>query len=522
MSLSNANDRIANAAQLLPDYLAQHVLLCATALALGVILALPIVVLASRYPRLQFQALTAANLVQPIPGLALLALFYPLLLGISAFTTFLFGFGIPALGFLPSVMALTLYSMLPILRNGVAGFNGIDPVVIEGADAVGMTPRQRLLRVEAPLAAPIVMAGLRTAAVWTIGTATLSTAVGQTSLGNYIFSGLLTENWLFVLFGCVAASALAFVTDQLLGLIETGLARRRRNRIYLGFVGMAAGVAISIASLAARPTTTYLIGAKNFSEQFILADLISQQLKRVDAGSKHREGLGSAIVFRALANSEIDVYVDYVGTLWTNVMGRRDVQPRAAMLQELTRWMAADYGVLVLGSLGLENAYGLAMRPDRAAALGVRTIDDLSRHAPELKLGADLEFLSRPEWSLLRDAYGLKFASERSFNPTFMYRAIAEGDVDVISAFTSDGRITAERLVVLDDTRHAIPDYDAVVLIAPKRSSDRLLIGAITPLIGKISIASMREANLMVDRDIDKATPGKAADFLARAIGLPN
>jgi osmoprotectant transport system substrate-binding protein/osmoprotectant transport system permease protein len=198
------------------------------------------------------------------------------------------------------------------------------------------------------------------------------------------------------------------------------------------------------------------------------------------------------------------------------------VQPRAVMLPELTRWMADEYGVLVLGSLGFENAYALAMRPDRAAALGVRTIDDLARRAPELKLGADLEFLSRPEWSLLRDAYGLQFAGERSFNPTFMYRAIAEGDVDVISAFTSDGRIAAERLVVLDDTKHAIPAYDAVMLIAPKRSADQTLIRAVTPLLGRIPIELMREANLMVDRDADKATPERAADFLARAIGLRN
>ena len=118
--------------------------------------------------------LAVVSLVQTIPGLALLALFYPLLLGLSVFTNSAFGVSLPALGFLPSLLALTLYSMLPILRNGVAGLTGLDPSVIEAADAVGMTPRQRLYRVEAPLAAPIVMAGVRTAAVWTIGAATLS------------------------------------------------------------------------------------------------------------------------------------------------------------------------------------------------------------------------------------------------------------------------------------------------------------------------------------------------------------
>ena len=113
-----------------------------------------------------------------------------------------FGTGFPALGFLPSLLALTLYSMLPILRNGVAGITGVDPAIVEAARGVGMTDRQRLFQVELPLAAPVIMAGVRTAAVWTIGAATLSTSVGQTSLGNYIFSGLQTENWVLVLFGC--------------------------------------------------------------------------------------------------------------------------------------------------------------------------------------------------------------------------------------------------------------------------------------------------------------------------------
>src|SRR5205814_2874794 len=211
------------------------------ALTLGVIVALPLAIAVSRVPRARMIALAAASIVQTIPGLALLALFYPLLLGVSAITNSLFGFSLPALGFLPTVLALTLYALLPILRNAVAGFAGLNPAVMEAADAVGMTARQRLWRVEAPLAAPVVMAGIRTAAVWTIGAATLSTSVGQTSLGNYIFSGLQTESWIFVLFGCAAAAVLALVVDQLLGLIETGATRRDAKRVYLGLAGMAVG-----------------------------------------------------------------------------------------------------------------------------------------------------------------------------------------------------------------------------------------------------------------------------------------
>jgi osmoprotectant transport system substrate-binding protein/osmoprotectant transport system permease protein len=514
------NERVVRAFQLLPNYLAQHVLLCATALLLGIMLALPLAVLAARRPRLRFYALTVASLFQTIPGLALLALFYPLLLGLSAFTASLFGFGIPALGFLPSVLALTLYSMLPILRNGVAGFVGLDATVLDAADAVGMTPRQRFLRVEVPLAAPVVMAGIRTAAVWTIGTATLSTSVGQTSLGNYIFSGLQTENWIFVLFGCVAAAALALVTDQLLGLIEIGLARRQTSRISIGLAGVAAGIVCALIPLVAAAPATYLVGAKNFSEQYILAELIAQRLQQAGATARLREDLGSAVAFRALAGGDIDTYVDYTGTLWTNVMHRRDIPPPAQMLTELSRFMTQHYRVRVLGSLGFQDAYVLAMRPERAKALKVSTIADLAPHAPQLTLGTDLEFLARPEWTMLKNAYGLHFRAEKSFNPTFMYRALEHGSVDVISAFSSDGRIAAENLVVLDDSKHAIPSYDAVVLISPGRAADPVLLRALTPLIGKISIEHMREANLMVDRDADKATPLQAADFLLRAIGL--
>jgi osmoprotectant transport system permease protein len=519
------DERTQSALALLPDYLARHALLSASALGLGIVLGLPLGLWLVRHPRLRWPTLAAASFVQTIPGLALLALFYPLLLGLSAFTEPLIGLRLPALGFLPSLLALTLYSMLPILRNTVAGLTGLDPAVIEAASAVGMTPRQRLLRVEVPLAAPVVMAGIRTAAVWTIGAATLSTSVGQTSLGNYIFTGLQTENWIFVLFGCAVAAAFAFVVDQLLGLIEAGATRRDPRRIWLGAAFTAAGVTAALlpllTPLLAGGSRSYLVGAKNFSEQFILAELISERLTRQGAAVERKEGLGSAVAFRALAGSDIDVYVDYSGTLWANVLSRSDTPQSAVMLRELTAALAERFGVVLLGPLGFENAYALAMRKERAGALGIATIADLARHAGELTFGTDLEFLSRPEWTKLREAYGLAFRAQRSYTPTFMYRAVDSGDVDVITAFSSDGRIAAQGLMVLADPMHALPSYDAVVLISPRRAKDATLTRALAPLIGRISVERMREANFMVDRDTDKATAQEAARFLAHAAGLP-
>ncbi|CAN7234235.1 ABC transporter permease subunit [Phenylobacterium sp. LjRoot219] len=513
--------RLSAALALLPEYLAWHVALSAAALALGVAISLPLAIAASRSPRLRWPLLAGAGLVQTIPSLALLALFYPLLLALSALSARLFGQSFSALGFLPALLALTLYSVLPILRTATAGVLGVDPAVTAAADGVGMTSRQRLWQVELPLAAPVIMAGVRTAAVWTIGAATLSTPVGQTSLGNYIFSGLQTENWVDVLVGCAAAAALALVADQLLGLIEAGIRTRSRLRLLVGALGLALGVAAALSPLAlAGGRPAYVVGAKNFSEQYILAELIAGRLQREGASTQLKQGLGSAVAYRALAAGELDVYVDYSGTLWTNVLQRTDNPGRAAVLRELTAELKRRDGVEVLGSLGFENAYALAMRTDRAQALGVASIADLAARAPGLTLGADLEFLVRPEWRALEAAYGLRFKTKRSYQPTFMYRALLGGDVDVISAFSSDGRIAADRLVVLSDPKGAIPPYDAVVLIAPKRAGDERLRQALAPLIGKIPVEAMRAANFSVDRDAGKVTPAQAARALERELGL--
>ena len=510
------DERLAAAWRLLPDYLSQHVLVSLSALTLGCAISLPLAVVASRNATVRWPSLFVASLIQTIPSLALLALFYPLLLVASGLSRAWFGHGFSALGFLPALLALTLYSMLPILRNAVAGITGVDAGVSEAAKGVGMTDSQRLFRIELPLAAPVIMAGVRTAAVWTIGAATLATPVGQTSLGNYIFSGLQTENWVYVLFGCAASAVLALATDQLLGLIESGLSRRQGWRVWTGAIGLIVGAAVALSPILAAPKAAgaYKIGAKNFSESYILAELMASRLRASGATVSMKEDLGSATAYRAVAAGEIDAYVDYSGTLWANVLQRKDNPGRAAVLAGLTRELKRRDGVVVLGSLGFENAYVLAMRGDRARALGVATLADLAGKAPQLRLGSDLEFLSRPEWKALQAAYGLSFAKLTSYQPTFMYRALESGEADAISAFSSDGRIAADRLLVLSDPKHALPPYDAVILISPRHANDARMRAALSPLLGAISVEAMRGANYSVDRRQNKLGPAQAARAL--------
>jgi osmoprotectant transport system permease protein len=507
--------RIAEALARLPDYLGSHVLVSITALAVGLGVSLPLALIARRRAALRALLLGLASIVQTIPGLAMLALFYPLLLGLAALSERWLGVGFSALGFLPAVLALALYSMLPVLRNTVTGLDGIDPAVDEAALGVGMTARQSLLMVELPLAMPVIMAGIRTSAVWVIGTATLSTPIGQTSLGNYIFAGLQTQNWVFVLFGCAAAAVLAIAVDQFLALMESGVATRRRARVALGGIGIALIVLISLAPAFSRAGgARYAVGAKTFTEQYILAALMEQRLGAVGLTASRREGLGSSIIFNALTGGEIDAYVDYSGTIWANQMKRTDVKPRAEVIAEMTPWLATNYRVKLVGELGFENAYALAMPRKSAEGLGVRSLADLARHAPNLTAAGDYEFFSRPEWAAIRDTYGIRFREQRTMQPEFMYAAAGAGEVDVISAYTSDGLIAKYDLVVLDDPRHAIPPYDAILLVSPRRSDDVAFIAALQPLIGAIDVASMREANFRASSGKDSMTADEAAKWL--------
>ena len=511
------NAQLADAFARLPAYLGGHVAVSVTALLLGLAISLPLALVSMRRPALRNILLGVASVVQTIPSLALLALFYPLLLGLAALSERVFGAGFSALGFLPSVLALMLYSMLPVLRNTITGLNGIDPAINEAALGVGMTRRQALTMVDLPLALPVIMAGIRTAAIWVIGAATLSTPIGQTSLGNYIFTGLQTQNWVFVLFGCVAAAVFAVAVDQLLALMEAGLTRRKRTWIAAGGLGLALLTAGALLPGLSQTRATYTIGTKPFTEQYVLAALIEQRLRDAGQTAATREGLGSSVIFNALRANEIDAYVDYSGTIWANQMQRNDVKPRAEVLAEMAKWLEREHGIGLLGGLGFENAYALAMPRARAQSLGIRTLADLASRAANLSIAGDYEFFGRPEWDAIRKTYNLTFREQRQMQSEFMYTAAQNGEVDVIAGYTSDGRMAQTDLIVLGDPRQAIPPYDAVLLISPRRLNDEALRSALRPLIDAIDVNTMREANLRASGG-SNASPGEAARWLWREI----
>jgi osmoprotectant transport system permease protein len=258
------------------------------------------------------------------------------------------------------------------------------------------------------------------------------------------------------------------------------------------------------------------LGAKTFTEQYILVELAADRLRDAGFEVEIRDGLGSTVVFEALASDEIDAYVDYTGTIWANHMQRSDTPTAEIVLAEMERWLEERYGIRTLGALGFENAYALAMTRERAAELGITTLRDLAERSPELSIGGDYEFFARPEWIAVRDRYDMRFREERSFDSTLMYTAVAEGHVDAISAFSTDGRIPAFDLVVLDDPLDAFPPYDAVLLLSASAAERPDLVAALEPLVGAIGDETMREANRRVD--LDGAAVAEVGRDLARGL----
>jgi osmoprotectant transport system permease protein len=475
----------------LPSYLGGHLLLSLAALVVGLAISVPVGILVSRRPRLAEWALAIAGVIQTVPSLALLALMVPLLGGM--------------IGFAPAFVAMTLYSFLPILANTVIGIKGVDPALTEAARGLGMSARQMLLRVQLPLAAPVIISGIRTATVLVVGTATLATPVGETTLGNYIFAGLNTRDHVSTVFGCVCAALLAVVLDQLVHLLELAARRRSRGLAWTGAIGLllvlGGGLYTPVVRFLHPPPNPVIVGSADYTEQHILSEVLKRHLQSAGFTVERRKGMGETIEFESLCAGEIDCYVDYSGNIWTTLMKRTDFKDRQTVLAEITTYLAKERGVTCLGSLGFENAYALAMPRRRAQELHIRTIADLAEQSPALTIAGDLQFFRRPEWVHVRQTYNLKFRETKTMDPTLMYSALS-GDVrsvDVICAYTSDGRIAAHDLLILGDPAHAFPPYDAVLLVSAKAANKPGFIAALRGLLGTIDVETMREANRQVD-----------------------
>ncbi len=471
----------------------QHVLLVALSTAIAVAIGLPLGILAARRPRLGAPLIAFANIVQTIPSLAMFGFLIPIPL-------------IGGVGARAAVLALVLYGLLPVIRMTAAGLTGVDRAVVEAGVAMGMTPRQLFLLVELPLALPAIVSGIRVATIVGVGTATIAAAIGAGGLGEYIFRGLSMVDPTVILAGAIPAAALALAADGLLTWFERSVSPRHEGRharrAIIAAVLVLAAVLGTGAGLAARGRSGVVVGSKNFTEQLVLGELVAQTLEGAGLTVDRRLNLGgTAICDRAVRSGEIDVYVEYTGTALTAIFHR----PVAHDRQQVTGEVRGDYastGRTMLAPLGFNNTFAIMVRGADARRLGLQSIGDLARVEDRWQPGFGYEFLERPDgYRGLVAAYGLAFPrSPRVMDLALMYRALADGQVDVIAGDATNGLIAALDLAVLRDDRHYFPPYDAVPVVNTRALLRQPVIGrALATLAGRVPDATMRQLNYEVD-----------------------
>ncbi|MGE3818444.1 MAG: ABC transporter permease/substrate-binding protein [Isosphaeraceae bacterium] len=482
---------------------AAHLDLVLEALALAVLIGVPLGVLATRSRRVERVVLTTANVLQTVPSLALLGFL-------------LIAFG-GAIGKPPALGALVIYALLPVIKNTILGLKSLDPGVAEAATGLGMTSWQRLRLVELPLAVPIVLGGVRVATVAAVGMATIAAAIGAKGLGTYIFRGVSLSDPRLILMGAVPAALLALACDAALGELERALDPHRerpsRLRFRIAFLAVTALLGLAVwgawserpdwlrAGRGARP---FVIGSKDGTEMILLghmlADLVEAETGRpVD----RRFNLGGTLVcFNALRQGGLDAYVEYTGTALTTLLREPPGNDPAEVRDRVRRGLAERDGVSCLDPLGFENTFAILMRREQAERLGIRTLSELAGRADSMRAGFGPEFMNRPDgYPGLVKAYGLRFAEPpREMDRNLLYQAVSRGALDVAAGDSTDGRIDAMGLVVLEDDRRYFPPYEAVPLVRTSAlTDDPRLRKALSGLSGRIDAATMRRLNAEVD-----------------------
>jgi len=476
--------------------IAQHVVLVLAATATAIAIGLPLGIVAARRPRLGAPLLAFTNIVQTVPSLAMFGFLVavPLIGGVGARS---------------ALIVLILYGLLPVMRNTVAGIQGIDRAVRNAGVAMGMTARQLLLQVELPLAMPTIVAGVRVAAVVGVGAATIAAAIGAGGLGDFIFRGLSMTDPTVILAGAVPAALLALAVDAGLGWLERvltpGTIRHRRLTFRAAAAGIIALMVVVAGgfALSGRWGTRVIIGSKNFTEQVILGELLAQAVERAtDLRVDRRLNLGGTFISEeALRAGAIDAYIEYTGTALTAIFHQPTSRDRAEVYSRVAA-AYAESGRTVLPPLGFNNTFAILVRTADARRLGLKTISDVVPHAPKWKAAFGYEFLEREDgYKGLVRTYGLRFAEPpRVMDLTLIYRALASGAVDLIAGDATHGLIKGLDLFMLEDNRRYFPPYDAVPVVRTQTlAAHPQLRIAIERLAGKISEETMREMNYDVD-----------------------
>ena len=472
----------------------QHVKLVLIAILIAVVIGVPTGILLTRRRALRGPVVGIANIMQTIPSLALFGFLIPL--------PFIGGIGART-----ALVALVLYSLLPIIRNTITGILGVEPSVREAAVAMGMTDGQVLRQVELPLAMGVIVTGIRVATVIAVGVTTIAAAVGAGGLGVYIFRGLRQYDNNLLLAGALSAALLALAADFSLGLVErrfTSTVERKglRNVVVAAVLVVVAGVAIwQVSGNTDTTDNKIVIGSKDFTESALLAEIVAQMLEARGVAVERRFELGGNLPHEALVSGTLDVYPEYTGTAFTAILHHEPISDPRAVYDLVKKEYLERFNIGVSAPIGFENTFAILVRGEESRRLDLKTISDAAPHTKTWRAGFGQDFMSREDgYPGFSKTYGLKFAEVREMDLSLTYIALSSSQVDLIAANSTDGRIATLDLFQLADDRRYFPPYEAVYLVR-QHTFDRVpaLREVLAGLANAISTEEMRRLNYEID-----------------------
>jgi osmoprotectant transport system permease protein len=474
----------------------EHVKLVVIAIAVAVAIGVPVGILLTRHRKLRGPVLGVANVMQTVPSLALFGFLIPL--------PFIGGIGART-----ALVALVLYSLLPIIRNTVTGILGVEPSVREAAVAMGMTDGQVLRQVELPLAMGVIVTGIRVATVIAVGVTTIAAAVGAGGLGVYIFRGLRQYDNNLLLAGALSAALLALIADFSLGLVERQLSGKSKSAsstrlklvLVTAVVLVIGGIAFWRAGGNTDNTDKVTIGSKDFTESVLLAEIVAQLLEARGVRVERSFELGGNLPHEALVSGTMDLYPEYTGTSYTAILRHAPVTDSRAVYNQVKQEYADKFKIEVSPPVGFENTFAILVRGEDARRLNLKTISDAAPHTGTWRAGFGQDFMSREDgYPGFSKSYGLKFAEVREMDLSLTYIALSSRQVDLIAGNSTEGRITTLDLFQLADDRRYFPPYEAVYLVRQDTLARvPVLREILTQLANAISTDEMRRLNFEVD-----------------------
>lgn len=481
-----------------------HIKLTSLAVLIAMLIGVPIGIFISYRKKLNKPVLAVTSITQAIPSMALL------------------GFMIPFLGIgnTPAIVVVVLYSLLPIIKNTYTGVTNISSATIEAAKGIGLTPWQILTKIQIPQALPVIMAGIRISSVSAVGLMTMAAFIGGGGLGFLIFSGIRTVNNLQILAGAIPACLLALVVDYFFATVEKLVtpismqgqtenkdkikkARKFNKIVCIIILGIVLLIFISTINFTKKSEKIIKVGSKDFTEQNILCYMMKDMIEaNSDIEVEEHCNLGGAqVVFSALTNKNIDLYIDYAGTDYTDILKHKPIHDVDKVYNTIKKEMKQKYNVIALEKMSFNNTYALAVRKELAHTYQLQTISDLAKISSSLTIAPTLEFINRQDGLLgLTKTYHMTFQDTIGMDGSPRYTALMNNNAQVIDAFTTDGLLKKFDLVVLKDDKNFFPPYHAIPLIREETLKKYPEVELLINKLGQqLTDEVMQELNYQVD-----------------------